>query len=75
MTAPGTRPVVHTEDTDRARELLAGWMSDYLRHVGHPLPNPVELLTLRGRMAAAFADCRTAAYNEGYNDHAAGVGL
>lgn len=67
MSSPGTRPVVHTEDAQRADDVIAAWKQERY--------GPGDLRRLRGLLLAAFADHRTDAYNDGYNDHAAGIGL
>jgi hypothetical protein len=68
MSDPGTRPVLTPADVQRSRELMDEWVQLYVERVGHPLPNPAELLGLRGMVAAALTDARLAGYAEGYED-------
>jgi hypothetical protein len=60
---PGTRPVVHREDAERA-DLVLGALDGRVS----------SALELRGLLIQAFADCRTESYNDGYDDHKNGLG-
>lgn len=61
MSAPGGRAVARQNHAAAAKELIESWVST----LSHPLPDPVDLLRLRGMATGALADMDAEAYDEG----------